>query len=60
MTRPKVKETGDKEARLQQAMAEYKKQQQKRMKVSLNRIAKQFTVPRQTLKDRLDYNPDTT
>src|SRR5436305_9418796 len=54
MTCPKVKEMGDKEARLQQAMAKYKKQQRKRIKVSLNRIAKQFIVPRQTLKNQLN------
>jgi helix-turn-helix, Psq domain len=53
MTRRKNLETAENEARLQQAITEYQKQK-KSQKVSLRRIAKEFNVPRQTLKDRLD------
>jgi len=53
MTRPKARDTAEKETRLQEAIAEYQKRQ-KKSKVSLNRIAKEYNVPRQTLKDRLD------
>jgi hypothetical protein len=54
MTRRKNPETAENEARLQQAIAEYQKQQKKPPKVSLRRVAKEFNVPRQTLRDRLD------
>ena len=57
MTRRKDPESAEKEARLQQAIAEYKKQQKKSReghKVSLRRVVKNFNVPHQTLKDRLD------
>jgi len=53
MTRPKGLESAAKEARLQQAIAAYKKQQNT-SKVSLRCIAKDFNVPRQSLKNRLD------
>ena len=53
MTRPKVHGTAEKEARLQEAIAAYQKRG-KKSKGSLNRIAQDFNVPRQTLKDRLD------
>lgn len=54
MTRRKDQEITEKEARLQQAIVEYKKRQKTSKTTSLNRVAKDFNVPRQTLKDRLD------
>src|SRR5438046_5257406 len=54
MTRPKDPESAEKEARLQQTIAAYRKQQKKSKKVSLRRIAKDFNVPRQSLQNRLD------
>ena len=57
MTRPKDPESTEKEARLQRAVVEYKKRQKKSRKghkVSLRRVAKDFNVCRQTLKNRLD------
>ena len=54
MTRRRVQESVEKEARLQEIIAEYQKRQKKSNKISLNRVAKDFNVPRQTLKDRLD------
>src|SRR5271154_5348345 len=53
----KDSERAETEARLQQAIAEYKKRQKqapKDSKSSLRRVAKDFNVPRQTLKGRLD------
>lgn len=44
MTRRKVKENSENEARLQEAIVEYKKQQ-KSGKASLNGVAKGFNVP---------------
>ena len=57
MTRRKNPESAEKEARLQEAIVEYKKrvkQQKSASKVSINRLAKDFKVPRQTLTDRLN------
>jgi len=54
MTRRKDQEITEQEARLQQAIVEYKKRQKTSKTTSLNRVAKDFNVPRQTLKDRLD------
>src|SRR6266516_29329 len=54
MTRPKDPERAETEARLQQAIAAYRKQQKKSKKVSLRRIAKDFNIPRQSLQNRLD------
>jgi len=57
MTRRKNPESAEKEARLQEAIVEYKKrvkQQKSAGKVSINRLAKDFKVPRQTLTDRLN------
>jgi helix-turn-helix, Psq domain len=53
MTRPKNQESAKTEARLQQAIAAYK-QNKKNSKVSLRSVARDYNVPRQTLKDRLD------
>ena len=57
MTCLKDPESAEKEMRLQQAVAAYKKKQKMSQKVSLQHIAKDFDVPRQTLKDRLDGKP---
>jgi hypothetical protein len=60
MTRLKDPDRAEREARLQQAITEYKKRQEedpKDSKSSLRRVAKDFGVPRQTLKDRLDGKP---
>jgi hypothetical protein len=60
MPRPKDSDHAEREARLQQAITEYKKRQEedpKDSKSSLRRVAKDFGVPRQTLKDRLDGKP---
>ena len=54
MTRPKDPESAEKEARLQQAIAAYRKQQKKSKKVFLRRIAKDFNVPRQSIQNHLD------
>jgi len=53
MTRPKRPDDAEKEARLQEAIVEYQKRR-KKSKVSLNRIAKDFDVPRQTLRGRIN------
>lgn len=52
--RRKNQESAENEARLQQAMAEYRKRQKARKKVSLQGIAREFTVGRQTLQNRLN------
>ena len=60
MTRHKNPENMEKEARLQEAIIEYKKQvkqQKSASKVSINHLAKDFNVPRQTLMDRLNGKP---
>src|SRR5438046_8141837 len=54
MTRPKDPESVETELRLQQAIAAYRKQQKKSKKMSLQRIAKDFNVPRQSLQNHLD------
>src|SRR5947207_2676966 len=57
MTRHKKSESMEKEARLQEAIVEYKKRVQKQKsitKVSINRVTKDFNVLRQTLTDRLN------
>src|SRR5437762_12401732 len=57
MKRHKNPESMEKEARLQEAIIEYKKQvkqQKSASKVSINHVAKDFNVPRQTLTDRLN------
>ena len=57
MTRHKKSESMKKKARLQEAIVEYKKRVQKQKsttKVSINRVAKDFNIPRQTLIDRLN------
>lgn len=51
MTRRKNPETAENEARLQQAIAEYQKQQKTSEKVSLWHVANNFHIPCQTLKD---------
>ena len=56
MPRAKDPERAETEARLQQAIAEYKKRQKKNPndnKSSIRRVAKDFNVPRKTLGDRL-------
>lgn len=53
MTRPKDHKTTETEARLQQAIAVYKKDPNR----SLRSIARDFKVTRQTLKNRLDGKP---
>jgi hypothetical protein len=52
MTRPKAIESDEREARLQEAIVEYKKRE-KSGKATLNGVAKDFHVARQTLKDHL-------
>jgi hypothetical protein len=57
MTRAKDPKRAETEARLQQAITEYDKRQKKDpndSKSSLRCVAKDFGIPRQTLKDRLD------
>jgi hypothetical protein len=56
MPRAKDPERAETEARLQQAIAEYKKRQKKNPndnKFSIRRVAKDFNVPRKTLGNRL-------
>lgn len=61
MTRAKDPEQAETEARLQEAITEYKKRQKKKdpqsNKSSLRRVAKDFNVSRQTLKARIDGRP---
>ena len=57
MTYPKLRQSAEKEARVQEAITEYKRLKETPDKVSINRVAKDFAVPRQTLKDRLDGKP---
>ena len=57
MTCLKDPESAEKEMRLQQAVAAYKKKQKMSQKMSLQHIAKDFNVPWQTLKDWLDGKP---
>jgi hypothetical protein len=54
MTRTKYPESTEKEARTQQAIATYKKKQEKSGKASVRAIAKEFNVPRSTLQDHRD------
>ena|SRR5437762_8660023 len=54
MTHPKDPESTEKEERLQQAVAEYKKRQKNSSKVSVLGVAKEFNIPRQSLQNRLD------
>lgn len=54
MTRAKSKESAEKEARMQQAISEYKETVEKSGKASVRAIATKFNVPRSTLQDRLD------
>jgi Tc5 transposase DNA-binding domain/helix-turn-helix, Psq domain len=54
MTRAKCPESPEKDARMQQAIAAYKKKQKGSEKASVRAIAKEFEVPRSTLQDRLD------
>ena len=53
MTRPKNQESTKTEARLQQAITAYK-ENKNNPKVSLQSVARDYDVPRQTLKDHLD------
>ena len=53
MTCPKRPNDAEREARLQEAITDYLKQS-KKFKVSLNCIAKDFNVPCQTLKGRIN------
>ena len=48
MTHVKNHESAEKEARLQDAIAEYRKRQTESRNASLNRVAKDFNVPRST------------
>ena len=47
-------ESLEKEAKQQQAITEYKKQQKNYQKVSIRCVTRDFNVPRQTLQDCLD------
>ena len=51
MTHRKNQESAETEARLQQAMAEYRKRQKAQKKVSLRGIAREFNISRQTLQN---------
>ena len=53
MTRPKDPESVEKEARLEQAIAEYQKRQNTSNPISIRRIAKDFDVPRSSIQNRL-------
>ena len=54
MTCVKCQEDVEKEAWMQQAIASYKKKQDKSEKVSIQAIAKKFKVPRSMLQNHLD------
>jgi hypothetical protein len=54
MTRAKRRESAEMEARMQQAIAMYRKTKENTRTASVRAIARQFDVPRSTLQDRLD------
>ena len=54
MMRAKCKESAEREARMQQAIAAYKKKQERSGKAFILAIAREFNVPRSMLQDHLD------